>query len=82
MARSELSVWQNGPADEPAFLGHEPVGEIAAVGPGVTDVTVGPEAVRARKQTARGRSGRCAGTCRAGRTGRMVWAWGLPCREV
>ncbi|MFE2316431.1 zinc-binding dehydrogenase [Streptomyces sp. NPDC059441] len=38
---SELSVWQNGPADEPAFLGHEPVGEIAAVGPGVTDVTVG-----------------------------------------
>jgi threonine dehydrogenase-like Zn-dependent dehydrogenase len=38
---SELPLWREGPSSEPVFMGHEPVGEVVAVGPGVTGCEIG-----------------------------------------
>ncbi|GAA3837901.1 zinc-binding dehydrogenase [Streptomyces phyllanthi] len=38
---SELPLWREGPGSGPVFMGHEPVGQVIAVGPDVTDCAVG-----------------------------------------
>ena len=38
---SELRPWLDGPVAAPRRLGHEPVGTVRAVGPGVTSVAPG-----------------------------------------